>query len=163
HGLDDATCGLLEGWLDEWSDTPNESQRDVDSADRHFDKRARSVLWDGRGGILPQGNYPPLHALFLGYLLREPSDPNKWLSVLERHSIRREDPRVWTALAGHQLTFLGRGDRERASRLLESVLAQPRVLASENAARLIARLHSWLPTSLTHFCLEQWQSGAWRS
>ena len=112
---------------------------------------------------MPHGNYPPLHALFLGYLLRKPADANGWLSVLERHSRRREDPRVWIALSGHELTFLGQADRERASHLLESVLAQPQVLGSENATRLIARLHGWLPSSLTHFCLEQWKDGRWRS
>jgi hypothetical protein len=162
HGLDDATCALLEGWLEEWAGRTDEPKRDEDSEDR-LDKNACSILWDWRSDILPQGNYPPLHALFLGYLLRKPSDANTWLSVLERHSGRREDPRVWIALARHELTFLGQADRERASRLLESVLAQPQVVGSENAARLIARLHRWLPPSLTHFCMEQWQGGSWRS
>jgi hypothetical protein len=163
HGLDDTTCALLEGWLGEWTGETDEPNRDEDSAEHRSDKNARSVLWDGDGGILPQGNYPALHALFLGYLLREPSDADGWLSVLERHSGRREDPGVWIALARHELTFLGETDRERASRLLEFVLAKPQVLSSGNAARLVARLHSWLPPSLTHFCVEQWKGGSWRS
>ena len=162
HGLDDTTCALLEGWLEEWTCESDEPDRDEDSGDRRLDEKVRSVLWDDKVRALPQGNYPPLYALFLGYLLRQPSDANGWLAVLERHSRRREDPRVWTALAGHQLRFLGQADRERASRLLESVLAKPQVLGSENTARLIARLHSWLPPSLTHFCLEEWQDGSWR-
>lgn len=162
HGLNHATCVLLEGWLEDWTGTTDEPNRDEDSAKHGSDKNARSVLWDGDGGILPQGNYPPLHALFLGFLLRQPSEPGSWLSVLERHLRRREDPGVWTALARHELTFLGQTDRERSSRLLESVLAKPQVLTSGNAARLIARLHSWLPPSLTHFCVEQWKGGSWR-
>ncbi len=161
QGLDDATCALLEGWLEEWAGKTDEPNSDEDSGDRPLDKNARSVLWDGRGDVLPEGNYPPLHALFLGYLLRKPSDANSWLTVLERHSRRREDPRVWIALARHELTFLGQADRGRVSRLMESVLAQPKVVSSENVARLIARVHGWLPESLTHFCLQQWRRGSW--
>lgn len=162
HGLDGATCALLESWLEEWSGKPDEPNGDDDSAEGRLDENVRSVLWGDRGGMLPQGNYPPLYALFLGYMLRRPVDANAWLSVLERNARRREDPRVWAALAGHQLTFLGQADRERASRVLEVVFEHGQVLATENAARLIARLHSWLPPSLTHFCLEQWQGGSWR-
>jgi hypothetical protein len=159
-GLDDGTCELLESWLQDWE--PFELAKHTDQAETRKERdHTRSILWDRHGGILPHGNYPILYALFLGYMLRKPEQPNNWLRILQEHSRRREDPQVWIALAGHQLKYLGRADRSRASRLLSEVLSRPEITRSEDAARLIGLCHSWLPLSLTHSCLQQWQIGDW--
>lgn len=160
QGLDDASCALLEGWLEDWPGEPQRQRHDEDNERKADD--LRSILWDWRGGILPRGNFPPLRALFRGYMHRNPPEIDRWLAVIERHLRRREDPEVWIALAYHELRFLGSADHERASRVLESVLAQSPVLSSGSVVRLVAQLHSWLPPSLTRSCLEQWQGASWR-
>ncbi len=162
QGLDDATCALIESWLVEWTRTPTEPASNGPSEEGRVDSNSRSILWDGNGGILPQGNYPPLEALFRGYMLRETRDVSGWLRVLERHVERNEDPRVWIALAGWQLKFIGEADRKRASNLLKSVFTKPEILGNEKVVCLVAQLHSWLPPALTGFCLDQWQAGSWR-
>ena len=95
-GLDDVTCDLLKSWLSNWD--PKAGDPDTSHVDipRTVDNQYDSILWGLKGlEVLPQGNYPVLSALTLGYLLRKPESANDWLAVLERHLVRREDPRVW--------------------------------------------------------------------
>lgn len=160
-GLPDDSCEMLESWLNEWKDKPREQLEDGSNSDWGPKNNVRSILWDDRGRILPWGNYPVLEALFLGYLLRKPRDTKSWLGVLERHAQRDENPQVWKALANHQMRFFGQADHQRAATLLKNVLECTEVLHSEEVARLVARLHAWLPASLTHSCLSQWQTGTW--
>jgi hypothetical protein len=155
-GLDANSCALLEGWLHD-DVGPAEEAEQSSSADR-----ATSILVGDKYTMLPQGNYPVLHALFLGYLGRKPMDADGWLGVLERHLERNEDAKVWRALAQHELMFLMNADQNRASAFLERLLTNnPAVLNSEGAVNLMARAHHWLPASLVESCLTEWESGVW--
>ena len=95
--------GSLDGHWQETGSQPEESND--------------SLLWaHGRTTVLPGGNYPVLEALTLGYLLREPMDADRWLSVLDQHLLRREDRAVWDALAD-KLRFLEKAERKRCRRI----------------------------------------------
>ncbi len=108
-GLDERTCALLESWLSDSSsandDAPDEPEKEA----------PQSILLDRSIEFLPHGNYPILRAIFCGYLCREPSEPDSWLAVLERHATRRERLAVWIALAGHELIHLARADAARSA------------------------------------------------
>lgn len=155
-GLDAETCGLLEGWLHD--QTSPSGARDPHSKEA----TARSILLSQGSRILPHGNYPALHALFLGYLNRKPVDADGWLRVLERHLLRREDPEVWVTLAYRELAHLSRAERGRAAAFVQQLVERnPDVLNSDGVVHLMARAHTWVPPSLTHFCLDQWETGTW--
>jgi hypothetical protein len=155
-GLKAETCDLLEGWLQDQVRTGGAEDSQSTETGPH------SILLSEGLRTLPHGNYPVLNALFLGYLNRKPSDADGWLGVLERHSSRREAPEVWATLAYRELSALGRAERGRAAAFIRQLLEKNQeVLNSEGAVHLIARSHAWLPPSLTHFCLAEWETGAW--
>ncbi len=156
-GLDAKTCRLLEAWLrDEASPGGIRESHSRETS-------PRSILLAQGVHILPQGNYPILHALFLGYFNRKPVDADGWLGVLERHLHRREDPEVWVALAHRELVHLAHAERGRAAAFVQQLLeSNLEVLNSEGAVHLLARAHNWVPPSLTHFCLTQWETGGWK-
>lgn len=155
-GLDAETCSLLEGWLQDHSGIGEIRELEPKEAP------ARSILLSQRSRVLPHGNYPVLHALFLGYLSRKPVDADEWLGVLERHLHRHEDPEVWMTLANYELVHLARAERGRAAAFIQRLVERnPDVLNSEGVVHLIARAHVWVPPSLTQFCLAQWETGTW--
>ena len=99
----------------------------------------------------------------LGYLMRKPTHPNGWLAVLERHLTRREDPKVWNALA-HVLRHLSLADRARARAFLESLFSQrPEVFQTIAGVRLVAAVKDWLPDKLVDRILDSWISGSWKN
>ena len=158
HGLDDATCIMLRGWLEDCEAPPSKSARSPDRTDEH----ARPVLWDGAGiRVLPGGNYPVLLALELGMLLREPAAADAWLENLVEHAARSEDPAVWEALAD-DLRFLVHADHARASAFLGTLLEDRPALANSVAgARLLAWTHAWLPEGVVQRTALRWMDGAW--
>ena len=159
HGLGDATCAMLRGWLKDYEAPPPKSGGRPDRTDEH----ARPVIWDGPGiRVLPGGNYPVLLALELGTLLREPAAADAWLKTLEEHAVRPEDPAVWEALAD-DLRFLVHADQARASAFLDSLLDEKPALANSVAgARLLAWTHTWLPEDLVRKTILRWMEGDWR-
>lgn len=160
-GLDDTTCALLEGWLTDWTPPPppdaEEEQLFPDNAPK--EERTDSLLWDQNLGVLPNGNYPILDAMMLGLLLRDPPDANGWLTVLERHLERPEDPAVWTALAQH-LGALESADRGRAF-LARLFTLYPVVLQTPSGVRLVANTQRWLPSELWESVVADWLGGSW--
>ena len=170
-GLDDATCALLEGWITDWR--PDVADEEVRAGNEHAkfsnqegsnEARRGSLLWGlGGFGMLPGGNYPFLDALMAGYLLRKPEDADGWLTVLERHLGRDEDPKVWNALALH-LQYLVRADRPRAIGLFESLLElQPGVFHAVSGTRLVGRILDWIPNELLGGITDYWVAGDWAS
>jgi hypothetical protein len=158
-GLDDRTCALLESWLADAEGLASAVQAEPEESDQR-----RSILWqDGGFQVRPGGNYPILHALALGLLLREPMAADAWLGVLERHlATRREEPEAWRALA-HELRFLANAaDRGAAVGFIERLLRTVEGLAdSEDGVALLALTHRWLPPEMTHACLDRWRAGSW--
>ena len=168
-GLDDDICELLEGWITNWRpDVADEEVRagneraKISSEEESTEVRRGSILWGhGRFGILPGGNYPFLEALMAGYLLRNPEGANGWLTVLERHLGRDEDPEVWNALAVY-LQHLVRADRSRAIRFFESLLElQSGILQAVSGTRLVGHILDWIPNELFGRITDHWVAGDW--
>lgn len=156
EGLGDRACALLESWLGDAAG-PTLGARNREEREAHG-----SVLWhDGGLRLLPGGNYPILHALMLGHLLRRPMAADAWLGVLERHLARREEREVWQALAP-DLRFLANADRDRAAHFVRRLLRAVEGLAdSVDGAGLLAWTHRWLPLDLSHAHLDRWRDGPW--
>lgn len=157
-GLPGAVCELLERWLAEpWQ------AREVSHAEREArNERPTSVLWQ-RGGLcsLPYGTYHLLHALTYGYLLRKPPAAARWLSALEAHCERPEQPETWLALA-HDLRYLHHCDHEGAARFLRRLFERfPAVLEREEGAVLITNVWSFAPAESVWAWLTRLRQGAW--
>lgn len=122
---------LLESWIINDPQRTNEriaARLDLEQRNRaanrgHKTEAAPIVFRRVPGGmrILPQDNFTLLTAMAAGLLGRTEPDWNGWLSALERHVDRSEDPAIWTAL----LIFRGRplfwSDRSRAMRLIQAI------------------------------------------
>lgn len=165
NGLDASTCRLVESWVVDAaprvSDQDPESPSDSEAQDGSDVSDHRSLLWnDGGLVMLPRGNYPYLRALMSGYRLREHDDVSGWLSVVERHLERSEDPKVWIALTPC-LEFRG-GDRLRVASFLENFVARKSyVLNTTAGVRLIARVHDRIPTATFDRIMDDWIAGPW--
>lgn len=90
--------------------------------------------------ILPQDNFTLLAAMAAGLLGRAEPDWDGWLSALERHVDRSEDPAIWTAL----LIFRGQplfwADRPRAMRLLQTIWERfPAAFSDKSVANFLWR------------------------
>ena len=158
-GLDDRTCSLLEGWLRDAKAGATEavSRSRVNGADR-----IRSILMEGGIEILPGGNYPVLHALFMGCYYREQTNLEDWLSVLEKHLERVEDPAVWETLCQREFTYLNHAPSERANDLIGRMIEKDqRIVSTEGFVRFVGRAHWWLRPSLIDSCIGQWLSATW--
>ena len=159
RGLDDETCELLEGWITERSSPTDDGVAGWDEASV---TEGDSILWDRHGLVsLPQGNYPILDALMLGYLLRDQPHPSGWLGVLERHLSRDEDPRVWCALT-QGMPHLANDDGDRAIKFFNSLFARfPTILNTQSGVLLIGQIVDRLPSRMVNGILDGWTSGDW--
>ena len=158
-GLDDDTCALIEGWITERSAAHNDGGADSDDA---IGTTGDSILWDLQGlDVLPEGNYPILDALMLGYLLRNQPDLNGWLAVLERHLKRDEEPKVWTALARDMPCLVDADDGHGIAFLGALVARYPTILNTESGVQLIGQIVDRLPEWMTSRIVDRWVSGDW--
>ncbi len=130
-GLIDGDIALLESWIVD--DPQITAQRiatrlDLEQRNRSLNSNRKVetdaiVFRRGPGGmrVLPQDNFTLLAAMSVGLLNRSEPYWDGWLSALERHLDRSEDPAIWTAL----LIFRGRplywADRSRAMGLIHSI------------------------------------------
>ena len=166
-GLDDNTCTLLESWITDI--TPEEQHpasdtlTDVDRTDEGTTEAMQhSLLWHA-GGIqfLPNGNYPVLEALALGYLNRDPMDADGWLDTLTRHIAREEADEVWVAITRY-LPYLEKADRPSSVAFLRQLLdAHPDVLLCQRGVRMVYRVLGWLPDSMIDRIIDTWATGSW--
>ena len=159
RGLDDETCELLEGWITE---RPSAADDGVAGSDEATATAGDSILWDNHGLVaLPQGNYPILDALMLGYVLRDQPHPSGWLGVLERHLQRDEDPKVWCALT-QGMPHLVDADDERAMKFFSSLFARfPTILNTKSGVLLLGQIVERLPGRMINGILDGWASGDW--
>lgn len=130
-GLIDEDIALLESWI--VNDPQRTSERIVARLDLEQRNRAANshhntevapiVFRQTLGGmrILPQGNFTLLAAMAAGLLGREEPDWDGWLSALERHVDRSEDPAIWTALLMFRGEPLLWANRQRATRLIQTI------------------------------------------
>lgn len=130
-GLVDEDVALLESWIS--NDPQLTAQRiaarlDLEQRNRkmnsHRKSEANAIVFrrvpsDMR--ILPQDNFTLLAAIAAGLLGRKVPCWDGWLSALERHVDRSEDPAIWTALLIFRGDPLFRADRPRATRLVHKI------------------------------------------
>lgn len=130
-GLIDEDIALLESWIVNDPQRTNErivarldlEQRNRAANSHHKAEAAPIVFRRVPGGmrILPQGNFTLLAAMAAGLLGRAEPDWDGWLSALERHVNRSEDPAIWTALLLFRGGPLFWANRPRATRLVQTI------------------------------------------
>lgn len=127
----------MEAWLEPHSGPWDKSSRAEET-------RADSRLWSqGSVRFLPAGNRPFLDALGKASRTATPPLWDRWLTILEQHVERDEDPAVWASLL-HELQFLGHADRLRAAAFMGQLLERHAgILPRQETALLIAENMRW--------------------
>jgi energy-coupling factor transporter ATP-binding protein EcfA2 len=131
EGLVDEDVALLESWIVNDSLRTKEriaARLDLEKRNREMNSNRKAetnaiVFRRVPGGmrILPQDNFTLLAAMAAGLLGRAKPDWDGWLSALERHVDRSEDPAIWTALLIFRGAPLSWADRPRATRLVQTI------------------------------------------
>ncbi|EPD35584.1 hypothetical protein HMPREF9701_05160 [Delftia acidovorans CCUG 274B] len=131
EGLTNEDIELLESWIINDPQHTNERiKARLDLAERnralnshHKPEVAPIVFRRSSGGmrILPQDNFTLLATIAAGLLGRTKPDWDGWLSILERHVHRSEDPAIWTALLIYRGAPLSWADRPRSTQLVRTI------------------------------------------
>lgn len=131
EGLNDDVIELLESWIvydlkcisERIAARIRTEQRRQEVNSKHEAEPSPIVFRLAPGGmrILPQGNFTLLAAIAAGLLGRTEPDWDGWLSFLERHADRPEDPVVWTTLLIFRGQTLYWANRERAIWLVQTI------------------------------------------
>lgn len=166
-GLSDSDIELIDSWI---VDDPQlisarvkqpveleERNRQINN-DRKSEVRAL-VFRSGLGGMrmLPQDNFTLLSAIAAGLLNRKPPDWNAWLSALEHHVERSEDPAIWTALLLFRGQVLYWADRQRVTTLLERIWERfPEVFSDWHVAEYIWAHREMVPNSMQQAIRTAW-------
>lgn len=163
-GLPDDLLDQLEGALTAWQPPTKDvlGRRAPTEQSAEWETNPRPILW-GLGGarILPHGNFPLLRALTYGLLLRNPPATERWMSVLEQHLERSEDPDVWAAMT-YDLQHLRHLDSERASAFLNTLFrSYPGVLHDPEGALLLAYAQSWASDIMIREWMAALRDGPW--
>lgn len=142
---------LLVTWL---RDDPDGLTPDEDDAENK--DPSGSILWGHSGYfIVPHGNYPVLSALTHACLSREPPHTEEWLSILEAHLGRKEQLKVWGALA-YNLRWLVCADHDRAQRFLMDLFqAYPGLCNLRTGVILLAHSQHWISTAAANALLHR--------
>jgi len=142
---------LLVAWL---RDTPDDTVSDDDDAESK--ELSGSVLWSHSGfSIVPYGNYPVLSALTHACLTGEPQRTDEWLSILEAHLTRKEQLKIWGALA-YNLRWLSCADHDRAQRfLIDLIEAYPGLCSLRTGVMLIAHSQYWISAATASALLDR--------
>lgn len=118
----------------------------LDESDANKDNEVgrEPILWGhGRLMIMPYENYPLLRAIWWGYVLRDPTQVDRALSVLNQHLDRREGVRIWNHIL-LDLKYLHLCDQENATHFVNRLLSlQPGVLEGQGIVYLLARSIGW--------------------
>ncbi len=126
-------------------------------------QQKESVLWTRRGGMLPHGSFPPLQAIMLGLLRREPPDFTRWIGIMRSQLAIPDDPRVWQALL-YYLGFLGGADRASANDVVRRIAeTYPAILPTVEGARFVASSHVWLIQPLFDTLIDAIENSDWES
>lgn len=146
-GLGDETVDLLAGWLTEAA--PERADRPRERWTARVSSPQPILFGGGAGPILPHGNRPILDAITAGLLCREVPAHDRWLSILEQHLTRDEDPAVWEAVAW-DLRFVGHVPVGRACTFLSTLFGRyPSVLTDLRGLLLLLTTFRWAPPRLT--------------
>ena len=148
---------ILRGWLTSWI-PPIHTSTTEEQAD------GGSVIWQSHRMImLPHGNYPILETISRACLLPKPPLTDRWLSVLEEHLLRDEDPDVWKVLSIYWLPNLAFANKNRSERFLDAFFSKyPQVMNSTDGAVLIGRTQSWVSESFVSKWLDQLKNSDWK-
>ena len=148
---------ILRGWLTSWI-PPVHTSTTEEQAD------GGSVIWQSHRMImLPHGNYPILETISRACLLPKPPLTDRWLSILEEHLLRDEDPDVWKVLSIYWLPNLAFADKNRSGHFLDALFSKyPQVIISADGAVLIARTQSWVGESFVFKWLKQLRDSNWK-
>ncbi|MBI4847427.1 MAG: TIR domain-containing protein [Nitrospirae bacterium] len=151
---------LFESWL---KSVTVEKQEDTNEKENKKANDVASVLWQShRMIVVPHGNYPILDTLTKAYLWKDSPDIDGWLSLLEKHVQRKENPEVWKTLT-HYLPNLNLGDKIRSEKFLDSLFSKfPDVMKSDDGVTLIARVQSWVDDSLVSNWLFSLRDSDWK-
>jgi hypothetical protein len=135
----DELVDRMEKWL-----VPTVDEDSIEIASDRTDSSS-SVLWERRAtGVLPNGNYPTLHALTAACLTAEPPRLDRWLSILESHARSMESTLVWEAMLHFELRHLNMVSPLRAEALVDKLLARaPSIVNTQTWVRFIAYAFRW--------------------
>lgn len=144
-GLPMEISDRLRQWLDEGA------YERVQSDETHKWHADQAIIYHQFGhALLPQGSYSILSCLFAGLLVRERPAWDAWLTVLEEHLDREDDPRVWQSLAGEMIGWVVRADKERASTFLLRLFSKyPELLDEARGLQLLDRLQMHMEWTVT--------------
>jgi hypothetical protein len=169
-GLSDNLIDMLEGWLEFDADAIAEqiSRRlGFEALNRKEEKKAEEsqqaspVLFGGHGGsvLVPQHNYTYLSAMAVGFIARAEPDHDSWLSVLERHLTRPEDPEIWSTLIRHKGEWLHWADRKRVQALFLALWnKQPSALSDVSLIGFYWSNQALVPDQVIHEIMSEWLS-----
>ncbi|MET3395808.1 hypothetical protein ABIC33_006485 [Variovorax sp. 1140] len=131
EGLNDEDVALLESWIisdpvrieEQIAQRLSFEERNRERNSSHRTETSPIVFRRIPGGmrILPQDNFAVLSAMAEGLLCRKEPDWDGWLSAMERHADRPEDPTIWTALLIFRSSPLYWANRPRATQLVQKI------------------------------------------
>jgi hypothetical protein len=158
EGLSDQDCNLLESLLSNaHQPAPQLSSEEL----RRASKDDESILWDARGGVLPDGNYPILQTLAIALLVRKPPAADQFLEVLERHLSRDEDLAVWQSLLRF-VPYLASANRARSRAFIRELFQKyPALCETIDGVRFMATVHIWAGDDVVQQFLKSLESSAW--
>jgi hypothetical protein len=169
-GLIDEDVALLESWI------VNDPQRtagriaariDLEQGNRATNSKRKTeanamVFRQGPRGmrILPQDNFTLLAAMAAGLLGRAEPNWDGWLSALERHADRSEDPAIWTALLIFRGPPLFWANRPRATRLLQTIWERfPDAFSDKYVAEFLWPYREMLGDGVMRAIRDRWLAG----
>lgn len=131
-GLPDNSIAMMKGWLDNDAakiakDIEDRLDLEVRNAERNKREREtpQPLLFHAHrlGGmrIVPQDNFSVLDAIFKGLIARKEQDYEQWISILEEHAKKDEDPHIWSFLLCWQSDWLYWADRDRVQALIRTL------------------------------------------
>lgn len=169
-GLVDEDVSLLESWIvddpvrtDKRIATRLDLERRNREANSHHKAEVAPIVFRrGQGGmrVLPQDNFSLLSAMAAGLLGRAEPAWDGWLSALERHVARSEDPAIWTALLIFRGRPLFRADRPRAMRLIQAIWDKyPNAFSDRNIGEFIWRNRDLVAREMMQAVRDNWLAG----
>lgn len=170
YELTDEDISLLESWI---VNEPLRTEKRITSrielerrnreANSHLKSELAPIVFRrGLGGmrVLPQGNFSLLSAMAAGLLVRPEPAWDGWLSALERHVPRSEDPAIWTALLIFYGAPLLSADRPRAMRLIQAIWDRyPDAFLDQNIGEFLWRSRDLVSQNMLQALRDQWLAG----
>lgn len=169
-GLVDDDVSLLESWIvDDPLRTDQRIAKRLDlerrnrEANSHQKAEAAPIVFRrGLGGtrILPQDNFSLLSAMAAGLLGRAEPDWDGWLSALERHVARSEDPAIWAALLIFRGAHFFRADRPSAMRLVQAIWDKyPSAFSDKNIGQFLWCHRDLVAREMMQAVRDRWLTG----